>query len=625
MVIRNQHIQAGLPARSVAFKPAGLVKPEPPVSAPQEQLQLSGSAPARPFPAPTLKQLASPDPLAEIKASVATWMAENAPAADQREVVLWQGLAQWRAGVALDTAKPEWQGLHQNKIQSARNMWDLADEVHAVRDPKAQEGEFSSYRIERLAGKSRFLMAMLAAQVGQDTLAQAFDAFIAQRGGLATSATDLLAALPAINGRPAADLLMGWLDQPHFPKLGSALVQDGRDAKLKVSQESWKLYPDTKGEFDQSWSIPLTVKFQDDEGVKTLQAVIDPETSSVSLPSKGKVRWFYPNGGGAGMLRTSMTEQDQEALKNEGFQHLSSAEKFALVANQWRLVRHGEVNVGSFLDLAVMAAKDADDDMLALLCTEARYLGSYRTTPEDKADFEKLTHQLLRPGLDRIGERKVAGEPPYRQQLRQTVLSLLATSKEPKATAMVATDLARYRAGQPVDSISNDLDARNWGCKIADPTVIAEALTDLRDGVGNGMSGSDIFDKATVALRSPDPLVRGQVMTLLTKVSADQGTGLWAIGTAGRQERETAFAYLEQNWSKLELKEDWIRALHSTTDRERLHGFLQSHADPATWTHYQQNIRQGEGRYMTSVAPDLTNWLRERNDSAGPQLGWLIA
>ncbi len=593
-----------------------------------ESVSLSHSVerPSRPIPSPKAAQLSDPNPRARVKETIAAWMAKNAPAADDKETLLWEGLADWRAGISLDQAKSEWGVRGQDAITNARTMWALADETYALRDESVHQVPYPGWHQAVLPNQAKALMGMLAGQVGEARLVEAFDRFVANRAGQATSAWDLFAALPPVHGRSAREVMAGWLDQPHFPKIDSYLREDSSGTKLEVRQKSWKLYPDTKGGFEQSWSIPLAIKFQDDEGVKVVSTVLDPTEHEISLPAKGKVRWFYPNGGGTGVFRTGLSEKDYRALEGQGLAHLTSSEKFAFVANQWRLVRHGEVSVGSFLSLARKAAQGADDDMLALLKTEVRYLSSYRVTPEDRPAFDRAVRDILGPGMIRLGFNRAEGEPRHRQALRVECLELLVAAADPKATAHIRESLAAFRAGEPNELVGDPEQADRWGVMLGDEASVRRGLSQLKSGQADTPSGVQLLEKVSFLLRSP--AAQGEVLDWILSAPPEKEVALWAITSSGeRSVRDEAFAYFQQNLATLpeDRKASWLRVLAGGTERERLRTLITTSADEKTREFFENQVDRDEVRHMGPVTPGISQWLREQGYAEEPHDVWLLA
>lgn len=508
----------------------------------------------------------------EARQTVQAWMANQAPAADPKHEHFWQGVAAWRAGRAIDDLRPDWHTRALENRTTAGTLWDIAEDPFAVTDSLVEDkwGLWGGFAQRKTAA----LLDMVDNYLGGNRLAQAIDKFMAAQDGRPAEPEQLFAQLPG----DWSKVMQGWLEQPHLPMVRSKLRPDGQ---LELRQQAFQLYPDSKGSYDQQWSIPVVVRFEDSQGVKTHRVMLSEPEARVSLPAVGEVKWAYPNAGGKGVYRTDTQLAEQD------FDQLDHDERFALTANQWRLVRHGEVKVGTFLDLALKLSRQADDSTLALLNTEMDYLGRCRVYPEHRQAFQRLARTLLRPGLERL---EAAGSAPHRPNLIRQTRSLLALNGD-------RPSLAKLEAG-PYQAV---LEGK------------AEALVqELESNPGQERARELVVNLSN----TPEPAVAERVIKALA--SADDETAaeaLWGLAFGVSEPIRQAFTdCLRENWKELPAFETWLRVGAGWPLRESLRPLAQAKNDPETLAFLEQDVFQGELRYMDPVAGDLGAWLGGGND-----------
>ncbi|MCA9791071.1 MAG: hypothetical protein KC910_04720 [Candidatus Eremiobacteraeota bacterium] len=501
---------------------------------------------------------------------VEAWIANQAPPADPKLEHFWKGVAAWRAGRAIDDLRPDWQTRALENRHTAGTLWDVAEDPFAVTDSLIED-KWNLWP-DFAEKKTGVLLDMVDNYLGGDQLARAIDKFVAARDGRPAKPADLFASLPG-DWSKAMD---GWLTQPHLPMVRSKLEPDG---SLALSQSAFKLYPDSKGNYDQQWTIPVVIRYEDSQGLKTHRVMLSEPKAKVALPAVGKIQWAYPNAGGKGVYRTDTQLSEQD------FDKLDKDERFAVTANQWRLVRHGEAKVGSFLDLALKMSGQADDSTLALLNTEMDYLGRCRVRPEDRQAFQALARTLLRPGLERL---EAAGPAPHRPQLAEQTRDLLALNGDTQALEKVKPGPFRAVLEGKAEPLISELEGH------PDKDRARELVVNLSN--------------------NNDPRVAERLMAALAASDDDTAaSAVWGLAFGVSEPNRQAFMdCLNQNWKELPAFESWLRVAAGWPARESLRGLAQQKNDSQTLELLEHDVLRGELRYMDSVAGDLGSWLRAR-------------
>src|SRR5207247_2078742 len=236
------------------------------------------------------------------------------------------------------------------------------------------------------------------------------------------SAADLWAALEAASGQPVPVIASDWFTRPGFPLVTVSAA--GSDLqKLLLEQRRFRAGREAREKPEPPWAIPLTLAFEDDEGVRRHRILLTDALTQVLLPAHGKVRWVSANAGELGYYRTHYDQTLRSALANS-WARLPAEERFGLLDNAWALAHKGALPIDDFLDLVVRARGDDTRIVVEGLagCLEtlgervgsetarplrgrllqglARYVTQYRTaaTPEERDRYLQALGDFAEPG-----------------------------------------------------------------------------------------------------------------------------------------------------------------------------------------------------------------------------------
>ena len=364
---------------------------------------------------------------------------------------LWlnEAFATWHSKKLVNQMKPEWR-IWDDFVVGGRARAMSADALQSthpiyaeVTNPHEATQNFSviTYR------KGASILRMAEQYVGEDRFRDGLRVYMREHAdGNATSA-DLWKALDG--AAPEANIsrmMKSWVEQKGFPLVRTELVQKDGKASLKLGQERFHSDEELWGSTDQTWVVPMVIRYEDEEGVKTHRTILDARSGEVELPASGEVKWAYPNGQVTGFYRSSLGKEQLRGLLENGLDELTPAEKVNLLDDQWQLVRTGQAEMDGFTGtLKAVAASDNDTLVVGSVAQHLNYLAKVVAGEEDEEALGALTAQLLGPQLERYREDRTEEG----QELRARLLGVLAgVAKEPAAVAE-AKQLAQVEADQP--------------------------------------------------------------------------------------------------------------------------------------------------------------------------------
>jgi puromycin-sensitive aminopeptidase len=361
---------------------------------------------------------------------------------------LWlnESFATWLACKIVDDWHPEWQSwvefardkqvpLGVDALASTRPI------SSKVRTAAEAEEMFDALTYEKGASVLRMLEQFL----GEDVVRRGIREYIRAHQFGNAPAADLWAALEAASGQPVPAIAQDWFTRPGFPLVTVSAAGPDLD-RLTVGQSRFQADPNARLGAEAPWAIPLTLAFEDDQGIRRHRVLMTDARATVALPADGKVRWVYANAGEQGFYRTRYDQGLRGALAASSAR-LSPEERFGLLDNTWALAQKGELPIGEFLDLVVRFRGDDTRIVVEGLAGYLVTLGDRLVTEADRLRYARFIEDFHRPLVDSLGwdARPREGDEP--KLARASALWALGSLAKPAPLIHDMTErLERYWA-----------------------------------------------------------------------------------------------------------------------------------------------------------------------------------
>ncbi len=345
---------------------------------------------------------------------------------------LWlnESFATWLACKIVDDWRPEWQSwvefardkqvpLGVDALASTRPI------SSKVRTAAEAEEMFDALTYEKGASVLRMLEQFL----GDDVFRRGIREYIGAHQYGSAPAADLWAALEAASGQPVPAIARDWFTRPGFPVV--AARADGPDLQaITLEQARFLADRDAPEDLGAPWAIPLTIVFEDDEGVRRHRVLLTATRATIALPANGRVRWVCANAGEQGFYRTHYDRRLRDALA-DSLSRLSAEERFGLLDNAWALAQKGALPIGEFLDLVVRFRGDGTRVVVEGLAGYLGTLGERLMTESDRPRFARFIEDFLQPLVASLGWEARPGEGDEPKLARAAMLWTLGSLAKP--------------------------------------------------------------------------------------------------------------------------------------------------------------------------------------------------
>lgn len=535
---------------------------------------------------------------------------------------LWlnEAFATWMAAKIVDAWKPDWRvWLDFDQGKAAALHLDALRSTHPIRaevrnvDEAGEAFDLITYE------KGGAVLRMIEGYLGAERFRDGIRLYMKRHAKGNAVADDLWGALSESSREPVLELANAWIRQPGHPLV--TVERSGRT--LRLSQARFFSDPAAADAGAARWPVPMVLRWGEADGtVREERFLLRDAQAEHVLPGAGEVRWVFANAGATGFYRVAYDAEGLGAL-TAALDALRPAERIALLADEWALVRAGRRDVAPFLELC--AAYRAEDDYAVLdeLVARLAVIEHRLVSDADRPRFQRFVAGLLAPQLAATGWDAAPGEAD-RVRLRRAaaVRGLGLVARDPAAVTEAAARLDRWLAGDQAALEPNLHDAavqlaarggdaarfdafRARFAKEADPAFRRRFLHALA-----------AFEDPALAARGLALAFEGEAVPLQDLASY---VGALLVNRAGR---EAAWGRLRRDWDALHprlagapmLLRRVVEAMGQLVERRHL-----DEAAAFLAAHPMEEARQAIAQTLERMRQDVE--LRERTQPAIS--GWL--
>ena len=334
--------------------------------------------------------------------------------------------------------------------------------------------------------KGSRVLSMFERWIGPEPFRKAVNDYLKEYAWGNATSEEFLAALDKSTGRNLSPAFKTFIDQPGFP-----LVEvEFRDGRVYLSQERFLNYGSAPA-LKPTWKIPVTLKFDDGEGVRTETFLLEEPRQSFEWTAAPQ--WILPNADAGAYYRWSLPPKRLRALVGE---ELTPLEKLDLIANAGALLSSGHLGGGGYLELLHAAtenelAGDPDPAVLSALVTAFDTVATNFITDETEQAYASFLRQTLGPALELLGLEARAGEAGPVASIRGRLYLLLGETGRDR-------DVRRHARRMSEDFFE--------GRSVAPELLGASLKLAALDG------GPELFEHYAESLARAEPMARGKIV-----------------------------------------------------------------------------------------------------------------
>ena len=455
-----------------------------------------------------------------------------------------EGFATWMENKPLEAWKPEWHIEEQvaSDMNGAMNL-DAQKVTRTIRAEANTPDEINEMFDGITYEKGGSILHMVESYLGEETFRQGVHNYLqAHMYGNAT-AEDFWGAQTANSHKPVDKIMESFIGEPGVPLLSFGKVANG---EVEVTQSRFFLNPKTAPENtgDQMSTVPVCFKT---EGAQGDCELLSAKQGMLKVP---QAPLFYADRGAAGYYRSAYTPPDYEVLLSH-VSTLTAPERVNVVGDELALMSAGKSKAGDFLSLAASLKNDDSATVTQNVIRGIQTLWArVAATDAERKELSAWVVSTYSPRLSSLGEPQES-DTPERQQLRAQLFGVVGgIGQDPKVIAE-SKQLAQTYLNDPAKvnatlaRAAMEVAATNGDAAIFD-LLQKTAETSKDPGIASGA----LYDLAR--FRDPELTRRALEYAASGKVRNQDSIRLFAIALQSPNTQETAWKYIEDNWTKVQ-------------------------------------------------------------------------
>jgi aminopeptidase N len=346
--------------------------------------------------------------------SFASFMAAHETAARHPDWLLWE---------ALDAAK-------ETAMDSDAGA--LSRAIHQSVSDEAAATDAIIY------SKGQAILRMFEAYFGPDVFRDGVRRLMKARAFSNATSADLWLSLSAAGGKDVKALASDWTEQAGFP-LVDVRAECGADGRRMLHLTQERFLADGTDRSHSRWNIPL--RLRSGTGGAPQSALLSAQAQNLGAGRCDES--LSVNADTVGFYRV---HYDAATLANNtrDFASLPITDRFALLDDQWAMVKNGREPLANYLKLAAamgdsLNARAWGQIAEALGSIEIDEMGS-----PGHASFSAYARSLIKPAIDRLGWTPRPWDTPAINGLRRTLLLSLGTWGDPQIIVEARRRFAQY-------------------------------------------------------------------------------------------------------------------------------------------------------------------------------------
>lgn len=532
------------------------------------------------------------------------------------DIWLNEGFATWAANKPLAAWKPEWKmdvnAASETQIALGLDALRATRAIHTQVDTPAQINEvFDPIAYEKTAG----VLGMIEAYVGPEAFRKGVSSYLSKYSLSNAAGEDFWTEVTRVTEKPVNRIMKSFVEQPGAPMLSvkTRCVSGHTEVSLKQQRFTGSPVP-AAAAAAQTWTLPVCVK-----------TASGPATCTIVTQAEQTIR---APGCGAAMVNADargyyFTEYEPAAVAALATRTpaLTAAERISLLGDEWRMVRAGRHDVGTYLDLAAAFARDETPAVVGDMAGRVGAVMGGIADPVQHPAFQAWVRATFRPALDAIGLTDGLGDSDETNSRRAILVQLLSGDPDlqRRARELAAGYMARPASLSPTLVASVLQVAASGG----DAALYDQFVTRMTAAMSSPEQYYRYFN-ALAAFRDPALVSRTQQFALSSQARSQDAPLLFAQLLGSPATQDATWTLIKVEWPALTAKlgtfqgiPNIVGALGAFCSAQRaadIKAFFEAHPVPEAARVLQQSLERIAtcSEVKARQAPAFTRWLAAR-------------
>jgi tricorn protease interacting factor F2/3 len=257
------------------------------------------------------------------------------------------------------------------------------------------------------------------------------------------SSHHLWETLGEVSGKPVTRMMKSWIEQPGYP----VIEAENQGGVLILNQRRFTYLPH---EWDQKWSVPVTVDYFLQNGQIRRQSLLLEDTRT-EICLEGDVASYKINTDQTGFFRVKYGSQDNLKTLGEKVaqKNLTSQDRWGLQNDLYAFVKSGDLRIEEYLDF--LGYYHDEDASLPLYSINGNLHHAHLVFEDERREKVRTFGKNFTEGvLAKIGFEPVENERSSRSMLRDQILAQAVSYGVEGAEKFAVEKFHSLMSGMPV-------------------------------------------------------------------------------------------------------------------------------------------------------------------------------
>lgn len=454
-----------------------------------------------------------------------------------------EGFATWMENKPVAAWHPEW-NIPQDVAEELNGTlnYDAQRVTRTIRAKADTPDEINEMFDGISYGKAGAVLLMVENYLGEETFRRGVHNYLAAHMYGNATAEDFWNAQTAESHKPVNKIMDSFVSQPGVPILTFSAPNH---SSVAVSQQRFFLSPSAKADTTQTWTLPVCMKAN--SGKEDCELLAGAQ-QTLKMP---QAAFFFANAEGKGYYRSSYPADVYSRIVDNVETDLSPEERISLLGDVWAQVRADKMAVGDYLTLAAGVRNDTSAAVISTALGAVETIDTRIANTDAEHDaLAAWVRKNFKPAYEKLGAASDS-DTPEKKELRSTLFGYLGTvGKDPDVIAEAKQVAEKYLADPSSVESTFAQTATGIAAVNGDPAFFDQLQKTFETSANPQLQETAlrllaVFKNQSLELRSLDYTVSGKVR------NQDAAIEL-LIMLQGRETRDEAWQYIQQNWDKVQ-------------------------------------------------------------------------
>jgi alanyl aminopeptidase len=291
--------------------------------------------------------------------------------------------------------------------------------------------------------KAAGLLRMFEGWIGPDTFKRGIRNHLNDHWFDVATADRLLLALSHASRRDVKGAMFTFLAQPGVPFLEASLDCSGKSPLLTLQQSRFRP-AGSRAPADLTWKVPVCIRYPVDDGMSRNCTLLDGKSGELRLAGRNCPAWVMANADGAGYYRFWSPPNILDALRDKGWNRLSSVERVAVADSIRAGFENGALPPAYAIPALAELMGDAYFEVARGALSILDFARDHLVDADGSAGVARFVRQQGAPVFKRLSWAESVDDSGDERLLRGALIRLLALSGDKKLNSRASWRGAKY-------------------------------------------------------------------------------------------------------------------------------------------------------------------------------------